>query len=76
MNMKKIVNDYIDELEDKAKHSDKYFVERNELFIEKEQIKKIIRKWRNNKNVVPRDLLDYLEEIDNIVFKPEIIRGE
>lgn len=76
MNMKKIVNDYIDELEDKAKNSDKYFVERNELFIEKEQIKKIIRKWRNNKNIVPRDLLDYLEEIDNIVFKSEIIKGE
>lgn len=31
---------YIEDLEDKAKLSDKYFIERNELYIENQQLKK------------------------------------
>lgn len=76
MNMKKIVNDYIDDLENKAKSSDKYFIERNKLYIEKEQIKEVIRKWRNMDGVSIYDIGNFLQEIDDIVFKPEIIQKE
>ena len=71
--MKKIINDYIDDLEMKAKQSDKYFVERNKLYIEKEQIKNVLRKWHNMDVVSINDLENFLSEIDDIVFKPEII---
>lgn len=40
MNMKKIINDYIDNLEYQAKQSDKFFVERNELYIQNQELKK------------------------------------
>lgn len=40
MNMKKTINDYIDNLEYKAKQSDKFFVERNELYIQNQELKK------------------------------------
>ena len=76
MNMKKIINDYIDDLEMKANQSDKYFVERNELYIEKEQIKEILRKWHNMNDVSIYDIGNFLQEIDDIVFKPEIIQKE
>ena len=76
MNMKKIVNDYIDDLESKAKLSDKYFMERNKLYIEKEQIKEVIRKWHNMNGVSIYDIGNFLQEIDDIVFKPEIIQKE
>ena len=76
MNMKKIVNDYIDDLESKAKLSDKYFIERNKLYIEKEQIKEVIRKWHNMNGVSIYDIGNFLQEIDDIVFKPEIIQKE
>jgi len=75
MNMKKIVNDYIDDLEMKAKQSDKYFVERNELYIEKEQIKEILRKWHNMNGVSVYDIGNFLQEINDIVFKPKIIQS-
>ena len=74
--MRKIIKDYLDELEDKAKHSDKYFIERNELYIEKEQIKNIIRKWNNMSNISIFELNNLLHEINDIVFKTEIIRKE
>lgn len=73
MNMKKIINDYIDDLEMKAKQSDKYFVERNELYIEKEQIKEVLRKWHNMNGVSVYDIGNFLQEINDIVFKPKII---
>ena len=76
MNMRKIVNDYIDELEDKAKHSDKYFVERNELYIEKEKVKEIIRKWHNMNSVSIYDISNFLQEIEDIIFKPKVIQGD
>ena len=75
MNMKKIINDYIDDLEMKAKQSDKYFVERNELYIEKEQIKEILRKWHNMNGVSVYDIGNFLQEINDIVFKPKIIQS-
>ena len=71
MNMKKIVNDYIDDLEMKAKQSDKYFIERNKLYIEKEQIKNILRKWHNMDGVSIYDLGNFLSEIDDIVFEDD-----
>ncbi len=40
MNMKKKINDYIDNLEYKAKQSDKFFAERNELYIQNQELKK------------------------------------
>ena len=76
MNMKKIVNDYIEELEDKAKYSDKYFTERNELYIEKEKIKEVIRKWHSMNGASIYDIGNFLQEIEDIVFKTEIKRGE
>lgn len=76
MNMKKIVNDYIEELEDKAKHSDKYFTERNELYIEKEKVKEVIRKWHNMASVTIYDIGNFLQEIEDIVFKTKIKKGE
>lgn len=76
MNMKKIVDDYIEELEDKAKHSDKYFIERNELYIEKEKVKEVIRKWHNMNGVTIYDIGNFLQEIEDIVFKTEIKKGE
>ena len=75
MNMKKIVNDYIDDLEMKAKQSDKYFDERNKLYIEKEQVKEILRRWHNMSADSIFELTNLLHEIDNIIFKPEIIQG-
>lgn len=75
MNMKKIINDYIDDLEMKAKQSDKYFIERNELYIEKEQIKEILRKWHNMSGVSIYDIGNFLQEINDILFKPEIIQS-
>ena len=69
--MKKIVNDYIDDLEMKAKQSDKYFIERNKLYIEKEQIKNILRKWHNMDGVSIYDLGNFLSEIDDIVFEDD-----
>ena len=75
MNMKKIINDFIDDFEMKAKQSDKYFVERNELYIEKEQIKEILRKWRNMNGVSVYDIGNFLQEINDIVFKPKIIQS-
>lgn len=38
MNKQKILS-YIEDLEDKAKQSDKYFIERNELYAENQQLK-------------------------------------
>lgn len=76
MNMKKIVNDYIDDLEMKAKQSDKYFVERNELYIEKEKVKEVIRNWHNMNGVSAYDIGNFLQEIENIVFKPKVIQGD
>lgn len=76
MNMKKIVNDYIDDLESKAKLSDKYFMERNKLYIEKEQIKEVIRQWHDMNGVSIYDIGNFLQEIDDIVFKSEIIQKE
>lgn len=71
MNMKKIVNDYIDDLEMKAKQSDKYFTERNELYIEKEKIKEVIKKWNNMSSISIHDLTVLLHEIEDIIEKVE-----
>ena len=76
MNMKKIVNDYIDDLENKAKSSDKYFMERNKLYIEKEQIKDILRQWQEMSSVSTFELNNLLDKIYKIVFRPEIIQKE
>ena len=76
MNMKKIVNDYIDDLESKAKSSDKYFMERNKLYIEKEQIKDILMQWQETSSVSIYELNNFIDKIYNIVFKPEIIQEE
>lgn len=38
MNMKKAINDYIDNLQYQAKQSDKFFVERNELYIHNQEL--------------------------------------
>jgi hypothetical protein len=69
--MKKIVNDYIDNLEMKAKQSDKYFTERNELYIEKEKIKEVIKKWNNMSSISTYDLTVLLHEIEDIIKKVE-----
>jgi len=74
--MKKIVNDYIDDLESKAKSSDKYFMERNKLYIEKEQIKDILMQWQETSSVSIYELNNFIDKIYNIVFKPEIIQEE
>ena len=76
MNMKKIVNDYIDDLENKAKSSDKYFMERNKLYIEKEQLKDILRQWKEMSSVSVFELNNLLDKLYNIVFKPDIVQKE
>lgn len=76
MNMKKIVNDYIDDLENKAKSSDKYFMERNKLYIEKEQMKDILRQWKEMSSVSVFELNNLLDKLYNIVFKPDIVQKE
>lgn len=75
MNMKKIVNDYIDDLEMKAKQSDKYFNERNELYIEIEKIKDVIKRWNRMDGVSIYDIGNFLQEIEDIVLKPEFKVG-
>ena len=76
MNMRKIVNDYLNELEDKAKYSDKYFIERNELYIKIEKVKEVIRNWHNMNGVTIYDIGNFLQEIDDIVFKSEIMKKD
>lgn len=49
MNMKKTINDYIDNLQYKAKQSDKFFVERNELYIQNQEL---INKNNKYKDVI------------------------
>lgn len=68
MNMKKIVNDYIDDLESKAKSSDKYFMERNKLYIEKEELQDKVFELENrvdfliDRNDKKQEVLDKIKE--------------
>lgn len=48
----------------------------NEIEQENKQIKEIIRKWNNMTNAGVFELEDLLEEIENIVFKPKILKGD
>lgn len=63
MNMKKTINDYIDDLEYKAKQSDKFFVERNELYIQNQELKKQLEIGEQQYNDLVEELNDANEKI-------------
>ena len=79
MNMKKKINDYIDDLEMKAKQSDRYFNERNELYIKIERLNNTINeieKYLENRNSFFKEMSrdygthhDLLDENENILDK-------